>query len=162
MKRMIIAAGAALATVISLGACGITSDDRSDPSMATLRYEGGDFSGSAFKSCVEPGSKLASNDHFYSYPATQREDIWDTDNYEKGSKSADHPDLELTDKNGVKVYAKVKVSFLLNTSCEPVKVGGKTYKGGTLQAFHELIGKTRGVPFDPKKSGNDAYTGGWL
>lgn len=158
---------AALAAVVLVGgmgmsACSLTGDEVSDPSMQTLRYEGGDFEGSKFKECVDPGEKLASNDKFYSYPTTQREDVWDSNNYEQGSKSADHADLILTDKNGVTIAAKVKVSFFLNTSCEPVEVNGKEYKGGTLQAFHELIGKTRGAYFDPKKSGNDAYSAGWL
>lgn len=161
MKRIALA----LALVLGFGfmtACSITGDDRTDPSMATLRYEGGDTGGSKFKECVEPGAKMVTNDKFYSYPTTQREDVWDSGNFEKGSKSADHGDLVLTDKNGVTVNAKVKVSFFLNTDCDPVKVDGKEYEGGTLQVFHEKIGKTRGSYFDPKKTGNDAYSAGWL
>lgn len=163
IKRKVAALAAVfLVGTVTMSACGLTGDDVSDPSMQTLRYEGGDFKGSKFKECVDPGEKLASNDKFYSYPTTQREDVWDSNNFEQGSKSADHGDLIITDKNGVTVAAKVKVSFFLNTSCEPVEVDGKEYKGGTLQAFHELIGKTRGAYFDPKKSGNDAYSAGWL
>ena len=159
---------AALAAVVLVGgmgmsACSLTGDEVSDPSMQTLRYEGGDFKGSKFKECVDPGEKLASNDKFYSYPTTQREDVWDTNNYDgAGSDSADHADLVLTDKNGVTVNAKVKVSFFLNTSCDPVTVDGHEYPGGTLQVFHEKIGKTRGAYFDPKKTGNSAYSAGWL
>ena len=161
MKRIALA----LALVLGFGfmtACSITGDERTDPSMATLRYEGGDTGGSKFKECVEPGSKMVTNDKFYSYPTTQREDVWDSENYKKGSDSADHESLELVDKDGVTVYAKVKVSFFLNTDCEPVTVDGKKYEGGALQVFHERIGKTRGAYFDPKKSGNDAYSAGWL
>src|SRR5690242_10672955 len=99
--RMVLGAVTAAVVLASLSACGITDDERTDPSMATLRYEGGDFDGSKFKECVDPGEKLASNDKFYSYPTTQREDVWDSANYEAGSKSADHGDLVLTDKNGV-------------------------------------------------------------
>src|SRR6478752_6793021 len=125
MKRIVIAVAATLALLGSTAACSITGDERTDPSMATLRYEGGDTGGSKFKECVEPGEKMVSNDKFYSYPTTQREDVWDTSNYDgAGSDSADHPDLVLTDKNGVTVNAKVKVSFFLNTNCDEVEVDG--------------------------------------
>lgn len=163
MKRKIVVIAAALGMLGAMSACSLTGDERTDPSMATIRYEGGDTGGSKFKECVDPGEKMVSNDKFYSYPTTQREDVWDTSNYDgAGSDSADHPDLVLTDKNGVTVNAKVKVSFFLNTNCDEVEVDGKTYPGGTLQAFHELIGKTRGAYFDPKAEGNDAYSAGWL
>ena len=145
-----------------ISACGFSGDQRTDPSYRTLRYEGGDFSGSKFKECMGDGEKIASNDKFYSYPTTQREDVWDSNNFEAGNKSADNTDLVLTDKNGVTVNAKVKVDFFLNTSCEPVTVDGKEYKGGTLQAFHELIGKTRGAYFNVGKSGTNAYSSGWI
>jgi hypothetical protein len=163
MKRKIVVALAALGMLGAMSACSLTGDEVTDPSMQTLRYEGGDTGGSKFKECVEPGSKMVSNDKFYSYPNTQREDVWDTNNYNgSGSDSADHEDLVLTDKNGVTVNAKVKVSFFLNTDCTPVEVDGKKYPGGTLQVFHEKIGKTRGAYFDAKKEGNDAYSAGWL
>lgn len=162
MKRIVIAVLAVLALLGSTAACSITGDERTDPSFQTLRYEGGDTGGSKFKECVDPGEKMVSNDKFYSYPTTQREDVWDSANFEQGSKSADHGDLTLTDKNGVTVNAKVKVSFFLNTDCTPVKIGDHEYPGGTLQAFHELIGKTRGAYFDPKAEGNAAYSAGWL
>lgn len=162
MKRIVITLATVVITMGGMSACSLTGDERTDPSFQTLRYEGGDTGGSKFKECVEPGAKMVSNDKFYSYPTTQREDVWDSANFEQGSQSADHADLVLTDKNGVTVNAKVKVSFFLNTSCDPVDINGKHYPGGTLQAFHELIGKTRGSYFDPKAEGNSAYSAGWL
>lgn len=152
-----------MAAVVGLGVMtGCTSDGVSDPAFQTLRYEGGDFDGSKFKECVDEGEKLASNDRFYSYPNTQRQDKWDSKNFETGAKSADYPDMELTDEDGVGISLKVTVPFLLNTSCEEVEANGKTYRGGTIQAFHEIFGKTRDGYFDPTEDGNDSYSEGWL
>lgn len=156
MKKKIVLLLAGVVAALSLSAC--TGDNLSDPSMRTLRYEGGDFNASKFKECVDEGEKLASNDKFYPYPATQREAVWDSANYGKGSKSADYKTMALTSKDGTPVYAKVKISFFLNTDCEPVTVGKKKYKGGTLQAFHELIGKTRKAYFNE----DGTYEDGWL
>lgn len=162
MKRIAALIGILMVAVLAFSACGFSGDQRTDPSYRTLRYEGGDFSGSKFKECMSDGEKIASNDKFYSYPTTQREDVWDSANNGRGNKSADNNDIVLTDKDGVQVLAKVKVDFFLNTSCDPVKVGDKEYPGGTLQAFHELIGKTRGAYFNVGKSGTDAYSSGWI
>lgn len=162
MRKFLVILAVVLGVLFASTACGLSGDQRTDPSYRTLRYEGGDFAGSKFKECMGDGEKIASNDKFYSYPTTQREDVWDSNNFETGNKSADNTDLVLTDKNGVTVNAKVKVDFFLNTSCDPVTVDGKTYKGGTLEAFHELIGKTRGAYFNVGKSGTAAYSSGWI
>lgn len=159
MKRIILII---MSLGLLFGTVACTSDGVSDPAFKTLRYEGGDFEGSKFKECVDEGEKLASNDRFYSYPRTQRQDKWDSANFEKGAKSADYPDMELTAKSGIGVNLKVTVPFTLNTSCDEVKVGNKTYKGGTIQAFHEIFGKTRDGYFDPTEDGNDSYSDGWL
>lgn len=161
IKRLIVAV-AGLGLVFSVSACGITADDAADPAYQTIRYEGGDVGGSKFKECVAEGEKLASNDAFYSYPKTQRQDKWDSANYKRGANSADYPDLELTDKNGVPVAVKVTVPFTLNTSCEPTEVNGKNYPGGAIQVFHEVFGKTRNGYFDPTEEGNNTYGAGWL
>jgi hypothetical protein len=152
----------ALLGVLGFSACGFTSDGAADPAFRTLRYEGGDFDGSKFKECVDEGEKLASNDRFYSYPTTQRQDKWDSENFEKGAKSADYPDMELTARGGVQMFLEVTVPFVLNTSCDEVKVGDKTYPGGVIQAFHEIFGKTRNGYFDPTTDGNSSYGEGWL
>lgn len=157
MKKILIAILAIFAVVAGVSACSITDSDLADPSFQTLRYAGGFGEGSKFKECVDPGKKLASDDHFYRYPTTQREDVWDSDNYNQGSKSADHPDMKIT-VNGVDLFIKMKVQFFLNTSCKPVKVDGKEYPGGTIQYFHEHIGKTRKAYFN--KDGS--YGNGWL
>lgn len=157
MKRILIALMVVLGLVFANAACSVSDRDVADPSFKTLRYAGGFNEGSKFKECVPVGSKLVSNDKFYRYPTTQREDVWDTDNYNQGSKSADHPDMKIN-VNGVDMNIKMKVQFFLNTSCEPIKVDGKEYKGGVIQYFHEHIGKTRNAYFN--KDGS--YNGGWL
>ena len=159
-KKIAAVAAVLIVGSVGLGAC--SSDGLSDPAYQTLRYEGGDTGGSKFKECVDEGEKLVSNDKFYSYPKTQRESVWDSDHYEKGGNSADYPDLKVTDADGRTVYVKMKISFFLNTSCEKVEANGKKYEGGTVQAFHELIGKTRNAYFDTTTDGNDSYGAGWL
>ena len=160
MIKRIGVAIAGIALIFGMSSC--SSDGLSDPAYQTLRYEGGDTGGSKFKECVEPGEKLVSNDKFYSYPTTQREAVWDTDTYNQNGNSADYPDLTVLDKDGREVHVKMKISFFLNTSCEPVEVDGKKYPGGTIQAFHEMIGKTRNAYFDTGSDGNGSYGDGWL
>ena len=161
MKKF-IAILAAIMLVFSMSSCSLTADDAADPAYRTLRYEGGDVGGSKFKECVKEGDKLASNDAFYSYPNTQRQDKWDSANFQQGAKSADYGDMELAAQGGVSVNMKVTVPFFLNTSCETIDVDGKSYPGGAIQVFHELIGKTRNAYFDPTTDGNGSYGSGWL
>lgn len=120
-----------------------------DPSMVALRYKGGLTEGGAFVECVDPGVKTVSNDTYYNYPTTQREDVWDSDRYnpEAGANSpADQGDLEVIDKSGNAVNLKVKAVFTLVTECD------------TLREFHEKIGRTRTAWFDD----NSQYGAGWL
>ena len=156
MKKIIFALLVVCGLVLA-GACSVSDSDLADPSFKTLRYAGGFGEGSKFKECVPTGSKLVGDDKYYRYPTSQREDVWDSDNYNKGSKSADHPDMKIN-VNGVDMSVKVKVQFFLNTDCSPVKVDGKEYKGGAIQYFHEHIGKTRHAYFN--KDGS--YDSGWV
>lgn len=166
MKRysLIVAVVAALALLFT--GCSLTSDGLADPSYKTLRYGGGVGEGSKFKECLEGGEKLASDDNFYPYPTSQREDVWDSDHFDPNDpdgSSADQGDLEVVDKDGRKVYVKMKIQFFLNTSCDPVEVNGVKYPGGTLQVWHEKIGKTRGAWFDPNpEKGHLPYGSGWI
>jgi len=158
-KRTLSAAGALVAGVLLMSGC--SSDGYTDNSMRTLRYEKGSLSGGKFVGCVQPGEKIVTNDKLYAYPVTQREDVWDSNEYHQGSESADHQDLEIGDKDGNTVHYKIKVPFTLNTSCSPVTVDGKRYPGGTLQVWHELISKTRKGYFNE----NGSYGGersGWI
>lgn len=120
-----------------------------DPSMVSLRYAGGVSEGGAFVECVDPGVKQVSNDTYYNYPTTQREDVWDSARFNKddvAGSSADQGSLRVTDKSGNLVDLKVKAVFKLETKCE------------TLQEFHEKIGRTRDAWFDEESK----YGAGWL
>lgn len=138
--------GAVLAAGLVLTGC---TAHHTDPSMVALRYSGGLTEGGKFVECVDPGVKQVSNDTYYNYPTTQREDVWDSDRYDPdaGANSpADGPDLQVTDNSGNVGFLKLKVVFTLNTECE------------TLREFHEKIGRTRTAWFDE----NSQYGSGWL
>lgn len=160
MKKMIMIVAALLALT------GCSYDGYTDQSMRTLRYEKGASQGGDFKECLQPGEKIVSNDKFYPYPVSQREDVWDSANYVDtngngiSEGAADNRDLVVS-VDGVDMYVKMKIAFFLNTSCDPVTVGERKYDGGALQAFHELIGKTRSAYFNCDDSGCD-YDGGWI
>lgn len=163
MKRFSLALVMVFGIVFAAGACSISDKDLADPSFQTLRYAGGFGEGSKFKECVPVGSKLASDDSFYRYPTSQREDVFDSNHFVDKNRdgisegSADHPDLVIN-VNGVDMNVKAKIQFFLNTSCKPVTVDGKKYDGGVIQYFHEHIGKTRHAYFN--KDGS--YESGWL
>lgn len=166
MKRLSLFAVVMMVLAFVFTGCSITSDDLTDPSYQTLRYGGGVGEGSKFKDCLEGGEKLAGDDNYYPYPTSQRENVWDSEFYDANDpdgSAADHADLEAVDKDGRKVYFKMKIQFFLNTDCTPVEVDGRKYEGGTLQVFHEKIGKTRGAWFDPNAAkGHLPYGSGWI
>lgn len=142
--------------LLAIASC--SSDTVTDPSMRSLRYESGATQGGEFVECVEPGKKLTTNDTLYPYPFTQREAVWDSDHYgDNGTGSADYPDLEVFDQDGIPAYLKVKAQFFLNTDCEPVTIDGREYEGGTLQVFHEFIGKTREAYFTDEGKSSDGW-----
>ena len=142
-RKRVFGAVFALVGVFALSAC---STQFTDPSMVALRYEGGLTEGGKFVECVEPGTKRISNDTYYPYPTTQREDVWDSENFERGANSADQNDLEVIDKDGNVANLKIKVVFTLTTECK------------VLQEFHEKIGRTRKAWFNDDGS----YGDGWL
>jgi hypothetical protein len=156
-SRLLAVAGAG-ALVIGLGACGATTTDNT---LVTLHYKGGLTQGESFDKCIAPGAKEIDDggDKNYRYPVTQREWVNDTAEYERdGHGNADTESLTFTSKDGIPITAVVRTSFTLNTSCDKVEADGKTYEGGELQAFHELIGKTRKAYFDSEGS----YGSGWV
>ena len=85
MKKIIVIIAVALG--LFLTSC--SSDGYTDLSMKTLRYEKGSTQGGQFVDCINPGEKIVTNDALYPYPTTQRENVWDSDTFNKGSNSAD-------------------------------------------------------------------------
>lgn len=145
LKKIAGVAGIAVVATLLAGC----TQHFTEPSMVSLRYAGGLTEGGAFVECVAPGVKTVSNDTYYNYPTTQREDVWNSEtfNAEKGSNSpADQASLKVIDKTGNEVNLKVKAVFTLVTECD------------TLQEFHEKIGRTRTAWFDE----NSQYGDGWL
>lgn len=158
MKKSIIGLIVAAVAAVTLTGCGATATDNS---VLTLHYKGGLTQGEKFDKCVNPGAKEINDggDKNYRYPVTQREWVNDTAEYQRdGHGNADTESLTFTSKDGIPITAVVRTSFTLNTSCDSVEADGKKFEGGTLQAFHELIGKTRKAYFD--EDGN--YGSGWV
>jgi len=143
---MLAAVGGIIVAAVALTGC---TEHFTDPSMVSLRYSGGLTEGGAFVECVDPGVKQVSDDTYYSYPTTQREDVWNSDKFDPenvAGSSADQGDLAVTDSTGNTVNLKVKAVFTLVTDCE------------TLQEFHEKIGRTRQAYFNA----DGTYNSGWL
>jgi FKBP-type peptidyl-prolyl cis-trans isomerase len=160
MNRLKVAIASVIALVagVGLSSCGATTTDNT---LVTLHYKGGLTQGEAFDKCIAPGAKEIDDggDKNYRYPVTQREWVNDTAEYSReGHGNADTESLTFTSKDGQPITAVVRTSLTLNTSCEKVEADGKTYEGGTLQAFHELIGKTRKAYFDE----DGDYGSGWI
>lgn len=137
MKKLILVV-IALAMTLLMSGC---SEHYTDDSMIALRYAGGIGEGGSFKECVQPGEKQVSDDSYYNYPTTQRQDLWDS-----GNNAADHQDLEVTSKDGVPMYVNLNVNFGLVTDCK------------TLKKFHDTIGRTRKAYFNADGS----YNSGWI
>lgn len=119
--------------------------------MVAVHYDGGITQGEKFVDCVGPGQKQVDDggDHYYKYPLNQRN--WVNDDVD----NADDGLITFFSSDG-QMSATVITNFILNTSCEPKTVDGKEYKGGTLQIFHEYIGKPRKAYFD-----DNEYGAGW-
>lgn len=153
-----VAVAAAVAVAMTLAGCGATTTDNT---LVTLHYKGGLTQGESFDKCIAPGAKEIDDggDKNYRYPVTQREWVNDTAEYNRaGHGNADTESLTFTSKDGIPITAVVRTSFTLNTSCARVEADGKRYPGGVLQAFHELIGKTRKAYF----AEDGSYSSGWL
>lgn len=118
-----------------------------DPSMMALHYSGGIGEGGKFKECLKTGEVKYSDDAFYLYPTTQRQDDFNTDRYKPDDpNAADNKDITVTTKDGVQVSIRGNQNFGLDTDCD------------TIRAFHELIGQTRKAYFN--KDGS--YNKGWI
>lgn len=146
VRKIVATTGLVLVAAFGLTAC---SEHYTDPSMVSLRYSGGLTEGGAFVECVDPGVKQVSDDTYYMYPTTQREDVWDSDKFDAANvpaSSADQGDLEVTTSGGNLGYLKIKAVFRLETDCE------------TLKEFHEKIGRTRAAYFNA----DGTYNSGWL
>lgn len=137
MKKFYI--GAIIAMALLLTGCQQKVVDNSE---VGLRYEHGRTQGTKFNSCMAPGRSIETNDDVYRYPRNQRN--W---KFQTGGRGADEESVEFISSDGVPMVAVLNAAFVLNTSCKDITVDGKLYKGGVIQLFHELIGRTRHAYF---------------
>lgn len=124
---------AALAAALTLTGCSIANTTASE---VALQYGAGPLDSRVFVQCVPSGERQINdvNDDHYYYPAGQRDFSFSNDT------GADSPPLTSTTSDAQEISVSGTVKFTLNTSCEAfTDPGGKTWPGGKLQMFHELI-----------------------
>jgi hypothetical protein len=136
----------------AVAACSIVN---TTASQVALQYGGGPFDSVKFVQCTGPSTHGARdvNDTEYYAPLGQRDWSFGT------GKGEDSPALTSATKDGQQISVTGTVKFTLNTSCVPWKDStGRTWPGGRLQAFWELIGKK----YDALPTDADAdLPGGW-
>lgn len=105
------------------------------PDQVALHYKGGAFTSKRFSDCIAPSNRVfdGPGDSHFAYPASQTNFVFDTGDGDGGP-------ITFVTKDGIEMTVEGVANFLLNTSCEPLEIGGTTYEGGALQRFHELIG----------------------
>lgn len=120
---------------VALAACSIVN---TTASQVALQYGGGPFDSKSFKDCTGPSTHQTRDvsDTFYYAPLGQRD-------YSFGiGRGEDTAALTSVTKDGQQISVTGTVKFTLNTDCTPWKDStGRTWPGGRLQAFWELIGK---------------------
>lgn len=134
-------AGVPLALLVLAG-CSIVNTNSSE---VALQYGGGPFDSVKFVQCTQPGTHEARdvNDDEYYFPTGQRDFTFSS------APGSDSPPLTSVTKDGQQISVTGTVKFTLNTDCAPWKdATGKTWPGGKLQAFWELIGKKYGAVSD--------------
>jgi hypothetical protein len=70
----------------------------------------------------------------FAYPSSQTNFVFDAD------QGSDGGQITFVTRDGIEMAVEGVTNFLLNTSCEPIRIGTTEYSGGALQRFHELIG----------------------
>lgn len=130
MRRWGLAALAVAALVLTGCSSVSTASDQ-----VALHYKGGAGTAEKFANCVDPATHNFDGvgDNHFSYPSNQR-------NLQFPSKDDNLPTIKFVTKDGIEMSVTGVLNFRLNTSCKKVTDDGKTYPGGALEEFHELIG----------------------
>jgi len=123
-----------VALLITLGIVRPTSVS-TGPDQVALHYKDGAFSSRRFADCVSPSQRVwdGPGDRHFVYPSSQTNFVFD-------QGDSDGAPITFVTKDGIEMQVEGVANFLLNTSCEPIKIGGTTYNGGGRQGFPELIG----------------------
>jgi hypothetical protein len=106
------------------------------PDQVALHYKGGAFSSKRFSDCIAPSNRVfdGPGDSHFAYPSSQTNFVFDAD------PGSDGRQITFVTRDGIEMAVEGVTNFLLNTSCETMRIGETKYTGGTLQRFHELIG----------------------
>ncbi|MFZ2502099.1 MAG: SPFH domain-containing protein [Nocardioides sp.] len=125
---------AVVAGALTLGAFG-PSTVSTGPDQVALHYKGGSFTSTKFSDCIASSKRTfdGPGDKHFSYPSSQT-------NYVFSGPSGDGEPITFVTKDGIEMRVEGVANFLLNTSCSKETIDGRSYAGGTLQRFHELIG----------------------
>jgi hypothetical protein len=128
-RRITVLAAAVAATA----GCSIANTTASE---VALQYEAGPLDSRTYYSCVPGGTREVNDvndDHFY-YPAGQRDFTFGT------GDAVDMAALTSTTSDAQEISVSGTVKLTLTTDCSEFKdPTGKTWPGGKLQFFHELI-----------------------
>jgi hypothetical protein len=138
-----------VATVVLTG-CSIGNPTSSE---VALQYGAGPFDSRKFVECETDRDVSDVNDDHYYYPSGQRDFTFGE------SDGIDSAPLTSTTQDSQEIQVTGTVKFTLNTSCEEfTDPTGKTWPGGRLQMFHELIAyKYDAAPTD----GGEQMKEGW-
>ncbi|GAA3891358.1 hypothetical protein GCM10022243_65310 [Saccharothrix violaceirubra] len=151
MNRRFTVALLATAT-LAVSGCSIANTTASE---VALQYGAGMFDSRVFVQCVPTGTRELNDiadDHYY-YPAGQRDFTFGPD------EGLDSAQLTSTTSDAQEISVSGTVKFTLNTDCaEFTDPSGKTWPGGRLQMFHELIAaKYEAAPLE----GGESMREGW-
>lgn len=120
-----------LAAALVLTGCSIANPTSSEVS---LQYGAGMFDSRKFVECETERDISDVNDDHYYYPRGQRDFTFGD------SEGIDSAPLTSTTRDSQEIKVTGTVKFTLNTDCtEFTDPTGKTWPGGKLQMFHELI-----------------------
>jgi hypothetical protein len=139
-----------LASTAILTGCSIANPTSSEVS---LQYGSGMFDSRKFVECETDRDVSDVNDDHYYYPSGQRDFSFGD------GEGMDSAALTSTTQDSQEIKVTGTVKFTLNTDCTQFTDStGKTWPGGKLQMFHELIAyKYDAAPTD----GGEQMTEGW-
>ncbi|HEX2132936.1 MAG TPA: hypothetical protein VHH15_15410 [Actinophytocola sp.] len=139
-----------LAATLILAGCSIANPTSSEVSM---QYGSGPFDSRKFVECETDRDVSDVNDDHYYYPSGQRDFSFGD------GEGMDSAPLTSTTQDAQEIQVTGTVKFTLNTDCtEFTDPTGKTWPGGKLQMFHELIAyKYDAAPTD----GGEPMKEGW-
>lgn len=147
MRRIWIGLVAVMAAVLTGCSSVSTASDQ-----VALHYKGGAGTSKKFANCVDTATHNFDGvgDSHFSYPSNQR-------NLAFPSKEDNLPTIKFVTKDGIEMSVTGVLNFRLNTDCAKITDNGKTFNGGALEEFHELIGNRYEAYMD-----NDKTTDGWV